>query len=36
MTHNPVWFESSPAGLRGYFLPEDNESTLYVYEAGLK
>ena len=36
MTHNPAWIESSPAGLRGYFMPEDNESTLYVYEVGLK
>ncbi len=36
MTHNPVWIEPSPAGLRGYFMPEDNESTLYVYEVGLK
>jgi Family of unknown function (DUF6454) len=34
MTHNPVWFEPSPAGLRAYFMPEDNASTLYVYEVG--
>jgi hypothetical protein len=33
MTHNPVWLESTPAGLRGYFMPEDDKSTLYVYEA---
>jgi hypothetical protein len=34
MTHNPVWLEPSPAGLRAYFMPEDNTSTLYVYEVG--
>jgi Family of unknown function (DUF6454) len=32
MTHNPVWLEPTPAGLRGYFMPEDDNSTLYVYE----
>ena len=32
MTHNPVWFEATAAGLRGYFMPEDNKSTLYIYE----
>ena len=32
MTHNPVWFESTPTGLRGYFMPEDDSSMLYVYE----
>jgi Family of unknown function (DUF6454) len=32
MTHNPVWLEPAAAGLRGYFMPEDNHSTLYVYE----
>ncbi len=32
MTHNPVWLEPTPAGLRGYFLPEDGNSTLYVYD----
>jgi hypothetical protein len=35
MTHNPTWFESSAAGLRGYFLPDDDTSTLYVYEVRL-
>ena len=34
MTHNPSWVESTPAGLRAYFLPEDDTSTLYVYETG--
>jgi hypothetical protein len=33
MTSNPAWFEATPDGLRGYFLPEDGRSTLYVYEA---
>ena len=32
LTHNPVWLESTPAGLRGYFMPEDDTSTIYVYE----
>ncbi|MGH9141339.1 MAG: DUF6454 family protein [Vicinamibacterales bacterium] len=32
MTHNPVWLEPSAAGLRGYFMPEDNRSTLYIYD----
>ena len=33
MTHNPVWIEPSDAGLRGYFMPEDDKSTLYIYDA---
>ena len=33
MTHNPAWFEATPTGIRAYFIPEDNASTLYVYEA---
>jgi Family of unknown function (DUF6454) len=33
MTHNPVWLESTKTGLRAYFMPEDDTSTLYVYEA---
>jgi protein tyrosine/serine phosphatase len=32
MTHNPVWLESTAAGLRGYFMPEDNKSTIYVFD----
>lgn len=36
MTHNPVWLEPSGAGLRAYFMPEDDTSTLYVYEAEAK
>ena len=32
MTRNPSWFEATPAGLRAYFMPEDEDSTVYVYE----
>ena len=32
MTHNPAWFEPTTEGLRGYFMPEDDRSTLYVYD----
>jgi hypothetical protein len=36
MTHNPVWFAATQTGLRGYFMPEDDKSTLYVYEVEAK
>jgi len=36
MTQNPFWIESTTTGLRAYFMPEDNKSTLYVYEADVK
>jgi hypothetical protein len=32
MTHNPVWIEPSAIGLLAYFMPEDDSSTIYVYE----
>jgi hypothetical protein len=32
MTHNPVWIELTPSGLRGYFMPEDDKSVIYTYE----
>ena len=32
MTHNPVWIEPHGSGLRAYFMPEDDRSTLYVYD----
>jgi hypothetical protein len=32
MTHNPFWVETTPGGLRAYFMPEDKQSTLYIYE----
>ena len=35
MTQNPVWLEPAGAnGLRAWFMPEDDTSTLYVYETG--
>ena len=36
MTHNPVWIEPSAIGLRCYFMPEDDESTLYIYDVETK
>ena len=36
MTHNPAWIEVSDNGLRGYFMPEDDKSTLYIYEVDAK
>lgn len=32
MTHNPIWIEPRGAGLRAYFMPEDDRSTLYIYD----
>ena len=32
MTHNPVWIEPHGSGLRAYFMPEDDRSTLYIYD----
>ncbi len=32
MTHNPVWIEPRGSGLRAYFMPEDDRSTLYIYD----
>jgi hypothetical protein len=32
MTHNPTWLEAVSGRLRAYFMPEDNTSTVYVYE----
>lgn len=36
MTHNPVWIEATATGLRGYFMPEDDQSTIYVYDVEVK
>jgi hypothetical protein len=36
MTHNPSWIEPSERGLRGYFLPEDDRSTLYIYDVEIR
>jgi hypothetical protein len=33
MTHNPAWIETSAAGLRAYFMPEDDKSTVYIFDA---
>jgi hypothetical protein len=32
MTRNPVWLEPAGAGLRAWFMPEDDASALYVYD----
>jgi Family of unknown function (DUF6454) len=31
LTRNPSWVETTDKGLRAYFLPEDDHSTLYIY-----
>lgn len=36
MTHNPVWIEVTDGGLRGYFMPEDDTSTIYVYDVEVR
>jgi hypothetical protein len=36
MTHIPVWIEPSALGLRAYFMPEDDTSTLYIYDVEAK
>ncbi len=32
MTQNPYWLETTPTGLRAYFLPDDDKATLFIYE----
>jgi hypothetical protein len=32
LTHNPAWIEPRGTGLRGYFMPEDDQSTIYIYD----
>jgi hypothetical protein len=32
MTQNPLWLETRGSGLRAYFMPEDNRSTIYIYD----
>jgi hypothetical protein len=32
MTRNPVWLDATGAGLRAYFMPEDDASVLYIYD----
>ena len=36
MTQNPVWIEPTTSGLRAYFIPEDEKSTMYIYDAEIK
>jgi hypothetical protein len=36
MTYNPFWIEPTASGLRAYFMPEDEKSTIYVYEIDVK
>jgi Family of unknown function (DUF6454) len=36
MTYNPFWVEVTGTGLRAYFMPDDDKSTLFVYEAAVK
>ena len=36
MTQNPFWLEPTANGLRAYFMPEDEKSTIYVYEAEVR
>jgi hypothetical protein len=33
MTQNPFWIEPTDKGLKAYFIPEDDKSTIYIYEA---
>lgn len=33
MTQNPFWIEPTDKGLKAYFMPEDDKSTIYIYEA---
>ena len=36
MTQNPFFVETNAAGLRAYFMPDDDDSTLYVFEAAVR
>ena len=36
MTQNPVWLEPTATGVRGYFVPEDDVSTLYMYDVEVR
>lgn len=36
MTQNPFWVEPNGQGVRAYFMPDDDKSTLFVYEAAAK
>jgi hypothetical protein len=36
MTQNPFWVEATESGLRAYFMPDDDNSTLFVYETAAR
>jgi hypothetical protein len=36
MTQNPFFVEPTAAGLRAYFMPDDDASTLFVFEAAVR
>jgi Family of unknown function (DUF6454) len=36
MTQNPFWVEVTESGLRAYFMPDDDNSTLFVYETAAR
>ena len=36
MTQNPFWVEATESGLRAYFMPDDDNSTLFVYETAVR
>jgi hypothetical protein len=33
MTQNLFWVEATDSGLKAYFMPDDEKSTLFIYEA---
>ena len=35
MLQNPAWFETTPTGLRAWFMPDDGATTLFVYDLDL-
>ncbi len=35
MTQNPFFAEATPNGVRAWFMPDDDRSTIYVYDAVL-
>lgn len=36
MTQNPFWIEPTENGVRAYFMPDDDKSTVFIYEAQTK
>ena len=36
MTRKPFFAEATATGLRAYFMPQDNSSTIYVYDAAIR